>query len=83
MATEPRPEDRLPQYLSIAEAAAIYHVSRDYVRDRIIDGSLPAVRSGRRIIRINVAHLENLFRPVQSVEALPNSVMRNRRVGSR
>ena len=43
---------RLPHYLSIAEGAALYQVSRDYLRDRIIDGSLPAVRSGRKIIRV-------------------------------
>ena len=30
---------------SIAEAALLYHVSRDYIRDRILDGTLPAVRS--------------------------------------
>ncbi|MFZ1911007.1 MAG: helix-turn-helix domain-containing protein [Propionicimonas sp.] len=66
MAAQPKPEAELPQYLSIAEAAARYHVSRDYIRHRIIDGSLPAVRSGRKIIRISAVELERLFRPVQS-----------------
>ena len=70
MAAQPRPEDRIPQYLSIAEAAALYHVSRDYVRDRIIDGSLPAVRAGRKIIRISTLDLERLFRPVQSMRTI-------------
>ena len=58
------------EYLSIAEAALIYHVSRDYIRDRIIDGTLPAVRSGRRIIRISSSDLEHLFRPVQSMRSI-------------
>jgi uncharacterized protein len=52
---------------------ARYHVSRDYIRHRIIDGSLPAVRSGRRIIRVNSADLEPLFRPVQSMRSLQPS----------
>jgi excisionase family DNA binding protein len=45
MTAQPRPADRPSEYLTIAEAAARYHVSRDYIRHRIIDGSLPAVRS--------------------------------------
>ena len=53
--------------MSIGEAAARYNVSRDYIRHRIIDGSLPAVRCGRRIIRIRTTDLEHLFRPVQSI----------------
>ena len=55
------------EYLSIAESAALFHVSRDYIRHRITDGSLPALRSGKRIIRIRLVDLERLFRPVQSV----------------
>ena len=45
MTAQPKSGSQPAEYLSIAEAAALYHVSRDYVRDRIIDGSLPAVRS--------------------------------------
>ncbi len=70
MTAQPKPVNRPAEYLSIAEAAALYHVSRDYVRDRIIDGSLPAVRSGRKIIRVSAADLERLFRPVQSMRSL-------------
>jgi excisionase family DNA binding protein len=58
------------EYLSIAEAALRYHVSRDFLRDRIIDGSLPAVRSGTRIIRISTSDLARLFRPVQSMRSI-------------
>lgn len=70
MTAQPRPTDRPSEFLTIAEAAALYHVSRDYIRHRIIDGALPAVRSGKRIIRVNSLDLERLFRPVQSIRSL-------------
>ena len=70
MTAQPRPSDRPSEFLTIAEAAARYHVSRDYIRHRIIDGALPAVRSGKRIIRVNSVDLERLFRPVQSMRSL-------------
>ena len=70
MTAQPKSANQPAEYLSIAEAAALYHVSRDYVRDRIIDGSLPAVRSGRKIIRIGTLDLERLFRPVQSMRSV-------------
>jgi len=66
----PKSDTTASEYFSIAEAAALYHVSRDFLRDRIIDGSLPAVRSGKRIIRITSGDLERLFRPVQSMRGL-------------
>ena len=68
MTAQPKPASQPAVYLSIAEAAALYHVSRDYVRDRIIDGSLPAVRSGRRIIRVSETDLRRLFRPTQVLQ---------------
>ena len=70
MTAQPKPADRPFEFLTIAEAAARYHVSRDYIRHRIIDGALPAVRSGKRIIRVNSLDLERLFRPVQSMRSL-------------
>ena len=70
MTAQPKSANQPAEYLSIAEAAALYHVSRDYVRHRIIDGSLPAVRSGRKIIRVLTADLERLFRPVQSMRSV-------------
>ena len=70
MTAQPKPANQPLEYLSIAEAAARYHVSRDYIRDRIIDGSLPAVRSGRKIIRVSSVDLEHLFRPVQSMRSI-------------
>ncbi len=70
MTAQPKPAGQPSEFLTIAEAAARYHVSRDYIRHRIIDGSLPAVRSGRRIIRVNSLDLDRLFRPVQSMRSL-------------
>ena len=70
MTAQPKSANQSAEYLSIAEAAALYHVSRDYVRDRIIDGSLPAVRAGRKIIRVSTLDLERLFRPVQSMRTI-------------
>lgn len=69
MTAQPKPANQTQEFLSIAEAAGRYHVSRDYIRRRIIDGSLPAVRSGSRIIRVRALDLERLFRPVQSMAA--------------
>ena len=70
MTTANRTEPSQTEYLSIAEAALLYHVSRDYIRDRIVDGTLPAVRSGRRIIRISADDLSCMFRPVQSLRSI-------------
>lgn len=70
MTRQPKAANPPLEFLSIAEAAARYHVSRDYIRHRIIDGSLPAVRSGRRIVRVSPADLEDLFRPVQSTRSI-------------
>ena len=49
---QPRRTDRPSEFPTITEAAARNDVSRGYIRHLIIDGSLPAVRSGRRIIRV-------------------------------
>ena len=58
------------EYLPLREAAGIYHISVDTLRRRILDGTLPAVRSGRRIIRVSTADLDRLFRPVQSARSV-------------
>lgn len=46
-----------PEYLSIAKAAALYDVSETFLRRRINQGQLSAVRCGRQIIRIGAADL--------------------------
>lgn len=57
-----------PEYLSIAKAAALYDVSEAFLRKRINEGQLSAVRCGRRIIRIGAADLAKLFRKIQSAD---------------
>ena len=54
------------QYLTLAEAAELMSVSVKTLRRRIADGTIPAYRCGRRVIRIRVEDLERAFRPVPS-----------------
>ncbi len=49
---------------TIAGAAEILGVSIDTIRRRIADGTLPAERIGPRLIRIRVADLDALGRPI-------------------
>ena len=60
--------NNIPTSLSIAQAAEIKGVHKNTIRNRIKDGSLPAVRLGRNIIRINLADLEALFTPYKGGE---------------
>lgn len=53
-----------PVSLSINQAAERVGVSRDTIRRRIADGTLPAHRMGPKLIRIHPADLERLYRPV-------------------
>lgn len=53
-----------PNLRPIADAAALYGVSTKTIRRRIADGSLKAHRFGPRLIRIDMAELERLLRPV-------------------
>jgi excisionase family DNA binding protein len=46
------------------ESAAYAGVSVKTIRRRILDGSLPAHRMGPRLLRIDRADLDRLFRPV-------------------
>lgn len=57
-----------PEYLSITKAAALYDVSETFLRRRINQGQLSAVRCGRQIIRIGAADLAKLFRKIQSAD---------------
>jgi len=52
------------QWLSLRQAAALYGVSTDTIRRRIVTGQLPASRCGGRIIRVRIDDLERLFRPL-------------------
>lgn len=53
-----------PARISIAQAAERAGVSRDTIRRRIADGSLPAYRMGPRLIRLDPADVDALLRPV-------------------
>ena len=57
---------RTSNYLTLAEAADLMSVSVKTVRRRIADGTLPAYRCGRRVIRVRVDDLELVFRRIPS-----------------
>jgi len=51
-------------FLSVGDVADELHVTDRFVRRLIADGDLPAVRVGRRIVRVRRSDLEHLLRPV-------------------
>jgi excisionase family DNA binding protein len=53
-----------PEYISLQDAAALYAVSVDLLRERIRTGELPAVHAGRRLIRVRIDDLKRMFRPL-------------------
>lgn len=56
--------DKVPQerpYISIAEAVALFGISRDTIYRLIRNGNLPAVNLGERLTRISRAHIESMF----------------------
>ena len=53
-----------PEWVSLQDAAVIYGVSVDLLRQRISIGELPAVHAGRRVIRVRLEDLARVFRPV-------------------
>jgi len=55
--------------MTLAEVASRYNVSSKTIRRRIADGSLPAFRVGPRLIRVDVADVERLFRPIPTRQA--------------
>lgn len=52
------------EYVSLQDAAAMYGVSVDLLRRRIASGILPAVHAGRRVIRVRLDDLQQVFRPI-------------------
>jgi excisionase family DNA binding protein len=62
-----RPKTRTREWKSVPDAAAYADVSIKTIRRRILDGSLPAHRLGPRLLRIDRADLDALFRPVPTV----------------
>lgn len=61
MTTEP--SDRI----SLREAARVLGVSVDTIRRRIADGSLPAERIGKHLIRVRRNDVEALAVPIPTV----------------
>ena len=55
--------------ISLQEAAIELGVSVDTIRRRIADGSLPAVRTGPRLLRVSRAVVEALSTPVPTAES--------------
>lgn len=53
--------------ISISQAAEYAGVHPKTIRRRISDGSLPAYRMGKRLIRVDLREVEALLRPVPSV----------------
>ena len=64
-----KPVATLPEAdaLSVTQAAAREGVSPDTIRRRIADGTIPAHRVGPKLIRIYVADLDRLRRPIPTV----------------
>jgi len=56
------------QYLSLTEAADLMSVSVKTLRRRIADGTLPAYRCGRRVIRIRLDDLDHVFQRVPAAQ---------------
>lgn len=57
------PKDR--PYISIAEAVALFGISRDTIYRLIRNGNLPAVNLGERLTRISRIHVESMFPTVE------------------
>lgn len=56
--------DKVPQerpYISIAEAVALFGISRDTIYRLIRNGNLPAINLGERLTRISRAHIKSMF----------------------
>jgi excisionase family DNA binding protein len=55
--------------MTVGEAADELHVTERYIRKVIATGELPAVKVGRRLIRIRRTDLEALLRPARALFA--------------
>jgi excisionase family DNA binding protein len=69
-APRPAANPPTPAWLSLQQAATIYGISVDTLRRSISAGKLPASRLGTRLIRVRIADLERLYRPIPAVDEL-------------
>lgn len=53
------------ELLTVAEAADRLRVTTRFIRMLIADGTLPALRLGRRAIRLRRADVDHVLRPVE------------------
>lgn len=49
---------------NLDQAAARWQVSRDFLRDKIAEGKLPAFRASRKVLRVRIADVDALFAPM-------------------
>ena len=56
----------------ITDAAELYGVSTKTIRRRIADGSLTAYRFGPRLIRVDLAEVDHLLRPIGAESREPD-----------
>lgn len=60
----------IPPTYTTPEAAAILHVSPQWIRDRVADGYITPLRLGRRY-RLKPEHVKALARYLEPAEATP------------
>lgn len=64
-----RPLNTKRRLASIPAAAEYAACSTKTIRRRVADGSLPAVRFGPRVLRVDLDDLDALMRPVPSAQS--------------
>lgn len=55
------------QLTTLQDAADAYAISVDTLRRRIAGGELTGYRMGRRVLRVDLAEVDALFRPIPTV----------------
>jgi excisionase family DNA binding protein len=54
----------MEQYLTIKQAARLVQCSERTIRRWIDDGKLPAVRVGKKFVRVSEADLQKIMQPI-------------------
>lgn len=69
MAKTPKSAPHVRRGISVAESAERWNVCTKTIRRLVADGSLPAYRLGKRLIRIDPDELDQLFREIPTVRS--------------